>query len=141
MSPTVLAEKTAKAASVFLLGIFGMAATFDIANSTPWLLWSMRGFVDAPFELFVTLFLSGFSLLGACGASVAWRKWRWSAALLGAFLLNFWWVFFSHALTQPGNLYWFPDLGGSWFASWSSGTTEDLQAFYSFLASVGLFFV
>ena len=139
--PLPLVARLAKACSVFFLGIFGMAATFDIANSTPWLLWSMRGFIDAPFELFVPLFLTGYILLGAFGVSIAWRKWRVALIFLTGFLLNFWWTFFSHTLTQPGNLFWFPDLSGSWFAKWSSGTTEDLQAFYSFLAAVGAYFV
>jgi len=138
---SVFVARVAMALAVFLAGIFAMAAVFDLASSTPWFLWAMRGFVDAPFELFLPLFLTGFILLAASGVSVAWGRRKTSVVLLAVFVINFWWTFFSHTLLQPGNLFWFPDIGSSWFARWSTGMTEDVEAFYSFLSSVGAFFV
>lgn len=132
--------KVAMALAVFLMGLFAMAAVFDLASSTPWLLWAMQGFVDAPFELFLPLFLTGFLLLAALGVSIAWGRRKASVLLFAGFTINFWWTFFSHTLLQPGNLFWFPDISGSWFARWSSGMTEDVEAFYSFLSAIGAFF-
>ncbi len=132
----VFAGRVVLAASVFLLGLFAMGATFDVIRSSPSVLFLMQGFVSAPFEMLIPLFLSGYILLSALGVSIAWGRRRLSVLFFSLFSFNFWWAFYSHALFDPGNLYWFPT---QYLSGWSFGLYWDVETLYVFLLGVGLF--
>ena len=130
-----LIEKGTLAASIFFLGLFGMGASLDVVINSPYNSL-MDGFVFVAFEMLVPLFLIGYILLGGMAIALAFGRKRTSSFLFALFALDFLWTFFSHRLTEPGNLFWFPT---QYLTGWSLGLTWDFETLYAFLTAVVLY--